>query len=447
MRQTVARGEHQSPPGKNSPARTEKPDAQAARPGDGIKKDEAATEETGHRPGHARKIPAKGDSNESAGTSIATPVQPVVTPPTEPGDAASGRSTDGTRQTGEMNGAESGGGTGALPARIDASRTVNRPDGTRAPRPEKAAGSGKSKVSAGPNQGEMAKELQSAQQPAPPGKNLPVPSDSTDMPPANLDGVGELSQAKTVVNGSNPATNAHGMSVAEQAAMTKDAEKSNAVAVLQGQGAAPPEALGQGEANDIHSADLQTRSSSKTDHADSGTTVGSISVSHQVSSSSSQSASAVPDGAAADGKFQALDRTHELIATHAMRLHPFGASSLHVVIKPSEGVQLSVQLQMKDGHVEAQASLHKGDFEFLNRHWHDLQQRLENRGIRLGTLTTSGNPGAGTGNGSRQPQHRAEPEPLPVGGIAEFTLAGSMTEPPGRRNARAAAHRGWETWA
>lgn len=148
----------------------------------------------------------------------------------------------------------------------------------------------------------------------------------------------------------------------------------------------------------------------------------------------------------AEARHRVLDRTHDIVALHAMRLQQSGSDSLRVVIKPGAGMQISLELQARDGAVEVKALLHRGDLDFLNQHWPELQQRLEARGIRIASLSCHEDfPGSG---GFQQPRQQHEPpDPLAAGAFAEFALAGSMTESPTKRAARAAANRGWETWA
>ena len=143
-----------------------------------------------------------------------------------------------------------------------------------------------------------------------------------------------------------------------------------------------------------------------------------------------------------------LERTHDIVALHAMRIGEYTSDSLHVVVKPGAGIQLSLELRQSARGIEVRASLHKGDFEQLNQHWPDLQQRLEARGVRLASLTTSEN----FSNSSHQQfqqskQQSPNQDSLYAGAFAEFALAGSMTEAPAARAARATAYRGWETWA
>jgi hypothetical protein len=143
-----------------------------------------------------------------------------------------------------------------------------------------------------------------------------------------------------------------------------------------------------------------------------------------------------------------MERTHDIVALHAMRVGEYTSDSLHVVVKPGAGIQLSLELRQSARGIEVHASLHKGDFAQLNEHWSDLQQRLEARGVRMGALTTSEN-FSSTSHQQFQQSKQQSPnqDPLYAGAFAEFALAGSMTEAPAARAARATAYRGWETWA
>ena len=142
-----------------------------------------------------------------------------------------------------------------------------------------------------------------------------------------------------------------------------------------------------------------------------------------------------------------LERTHDLVALHALRLRETGAESLHVVLKPGPGLQLSLELHARDGCIEAQARLQRGDYDLLSRHWADLQQRLEVRGVRLAPLSCETNLSGDTSHFHQPRLPGADTDPLAAGAFAEFALAGSLTEPPAAMPARLASHRGWETWA
>jgi hypothetical protein len=143
-----------------------------------------------------------------------------------------------------------------------------------------------------------------------------------------------------------------------------------------------------------------------------------------------------------------LERTHDIVALHAMRLAETSSDSLHVVVKPGAGIQLSLELRQSAGGIEVHASLHKGDFEHLSQYWPELQQHLEGRGVRVGALTTSENFSSSSHQQFQQSkQQSSQQDPMYAGAFAEFALAGSMTEAPAARAARATAYRGWETWA
>ena len=130
-----------------------------------------------------------------------------------------------------------------------------------------------------------------------------------------------------------------------------------------------------------------------------------------------------------------------------MRLTDTGADSLHVVVKPGAGIQISLELRQSARGIEVSASLHKGDYDQLSRHWPDLQQRLEARGVRVSSLTPSENYTGAGHHFHQSKQQSSQQDSLQAGAFAEFALAGSMTEAPAARAARASAYRGWETWA
>jgi hypothetical protein len=147
--------------------------------------------------------------------------------------------------------------------------------------------------------------------------------------------------------------------------------------------------------------------------------------------------------AAAGSNSSALERTHELVTLHALRLTSTGTNSLQVVIKPDTGTQLSLELRQRGNGIEAEATLQQGDFTHLNQHWAQLQQHLEQRGIRLAPLAD--NNFVGTGNGAFQPKQNHTP--------SESETIGAFAGPvpailPGVSNLQSpAARRGWETWA
>jgi hypothetical protein len=162
-----------------------------------------------------------------------------------------------------------------------------------------------------------------------------------------------------------------------------------------------------------------------------------------------QSANTAVNVSAAGFSSQALDNTHDLVALHALRLSDSNAGALQVVIKPDGGTQLSLSLHQQGDGIEVQAVMQHGDFNHLNQHWSELQQRLEQRGIRLAPLTGDGNFASGGNGGGWQNQHRqfARQDSLSANAFTEFVPVGSTITTPATSSARAAVHPGWETWA
>lgn len=147
-----------------------------------------------------------------------------------------------------------------------------------------------------------------------------------------------------------------------------------------------------------------------------------------------------------EARLLSLERTHELVALHAVRLKESGASTMRVVLEPGNDVHLSLELRRNNDGIEAQVVLHRGDYQFLSRHWPDLQQRLESRGVHLASLENSPQSSANNHESSNQPKRRTAPEDS-GSALSEFVFAGSMTESPANRRARRRTYAGWESWA
>lgn len=145
---------------------------------------------------------------------------------------------------------------------------------------------------------------------------------------------------------------------------------------------------------------------------------------------------------------RAMERTHDMVILHTTRLQDSSADSLRVVIKPDAGTQLSLELRQHGDNVDAQAVLQRGDFNQFNQHWAELQQHLEQRGIRLAPLANQGNAAGYSGHGAfQQHQQPAQQESLATSVFAEFAPAGSATRSIEPAAIPAVVHRGWETWA
>jgi len=160
-------------------------------------------------------------------------------------------------------------------------------------------------------------------------------------------------------------------------------------------------------------------------------------------------AEGVAASAVSDIRARTLERTHDMLASQATRLIDSKLDSLRVVIKPGAGLQLSLEMRQHGDTIDARMVLQRGDLGHLGRHWPELQQRLEQRGIRLAPLTgaenSTTNPGA---NGFQQPQRQfTNLDPLSASAFAEFALASSPVQLTTSSTAIATAHRGWETWA
>jgi hypothetical protein len=140
-----------------------------------------------------------------------------------------------------------------------------------------------------------------------------------------------------------------------------------------------------------------------------------------------------------------VERAQDIMALHAMRLRDSGRDSMQIVIKPSPDLHLALNLQNRDGVIEVTAQLQRGDYEMLNRHWADLQQQMEARGVRVAPLNQNQTPGNSSGNASSQPRQNPEDRTTRDGAFAEFALSGVLV--PKRAATKATAPRGWESWA
>lgn len=147
-----------------------------------------------------------------------------------------------------------------------------------------------------------------------------------------------------------------------------------------------------------------------------------------------------------DARLATLEKTHDLVAAHALRLSQSGNDLLRVIIEPGGGTRLSLELRFGNGGIEAQALLHGGDFQFLSSHWAELQQRLEPRGVHLSALGCSDQPSSGQER-FQQSSHQAAEEQPARSAFAEFALDGPMADSPAARRRGTKTHAGWETWA
>ena len=146
----------------------------------------------------------------------------------------------------------------------------------------------------------------------------------------------------------------------------------------------------------------------------------------------------------ADASLRALDRTHDMLALQTMRLVESKMDALSVVIKPAIGTEISLDLRQLGDGVEARATLVRGDHQFLSEHWSDLQERLEQRGIKLAALDYGSGLSSDDQRQFQRPQATADDAAQQASAFAEFAAAG----PGGGATARmATVHDGWESWA
>ncbi|MDR3459499.1 MAG: hypothetical protein P4N60_18885 [Verrucomicrobiae bacterium] len=163
-----------------------------------------------------------------------------------------------------------------------------------------------------------------------------------------------------------------------------------------------------------------------------------------------ETASIVALPALGDARMRDIERTHDLVSIHALRMVDAKSDSLQVVIKPCAGTELSLELRHRNGTVEAEAVLQHGDFQLMNQHWPELQSKLEQRGIKLAPLGGETNFSAATGNNSNtgnfsRQQSSREEAASQASAFAEFTVAMNR----GGATARLApvTAGGWESWA
>jgi len=239
----------------------------------------------------------------------------------------------------------------------------------------------------------------------------------------------------------------NGISAAKQYLPMKNTDKLNKVAGSTGktEKVLPGNADSEAPENNLPTAELLARISPRNGSAT--ITIGpSTKVPDPVTASSAGGASAASVVGLGS---RSLERTHDMVAMQAVRLVDSKLDSLSVVIKPGAGTQLSLELRQHGDTIEAQVTLQRGDFGHLSQHWPELQQRLEQRGVRLAPLTGSENSTTDGGAGGFQQSQResANPDPLATGAFVEFALAKSAVHSTTTLTAFTTAQRGWESWA
>jgi len=234
-----------------------------------------------------------------------------------------------------------------------------------------------------------------------------------------------------------------GTGVANSDSLMKMLQKTNKVAgsdvkVLPvGQnGQASGNILPDGAAGSAHSAD--NRSADLNFNFSNGNSQPSVSENAQIQSS-------IDLPSLTDARLRTIDRAHDMMALHSMRLIESKSDTLSVVIKPSVGTELSLELRQNGTEIQAHATLNRGDHQLLSQHWSELQQRLEQRGIKLAPLESEAGFSANDNGQFRQQQTSQEEAAQQASAFAEFA---SVTSPAGGASARVvSAQDGWESWA
>jgi hypothetical protein len=244
----------------------------------------------------------------------------------------------------------------------------------------------------------------------------------------------------------SPASEAAGISAAQQVATMNNTDNAPIIAGSPEQNL--PGTAVVAAAQSPASERPASKPVSRVESPETTATANSFAVDRSSAALESFSSNLVSASSQADLRVRALERTHDIIALHGMRLKESNADSLHVVLKPGAGLQLSLQLKQNGDGIEAHAVLQRGDFNQLNQHWTELQRRLEERGIRLAPLGHE-NSAANNGNENLQrPPHQPDEQNSPsAGAFAGLALAGPAAGSSAPRLARAAAERGWESWA
>jgi hypothetical protein len=161
--------------------------------------------------------------------------------------------------------------------------------------------------------------------------------------------------------------------------------------------------------------------------------------------SHSPAASTASTGATETLLIRSLERARDMISLQALRLCDLRAESLHVVIKPGAGLELSLTLQTRGAVVDVLARLNHGDFHSLSRHWNELQRQLLMRGIRLAPLLPDEQIAGGRDETFRHAiDKRREDEARWAEAFAGLTSPRLLVVPP--TPTRTKSSRGWESW-
>lgn len=149
----------------------------------------------------------------------------------------------------------------------------------------------------------------------------------------------------------------------------------------------------------------------------------------------------------------AVDRASRiagLVEAAVVRLRRTGSGEFEVAIRPDSTTEICLRISMKDGSPEVHAELRRGDAAGFQAHWHDLQQRLSDQGIRvapLGSESAGMRAGLDHGNGSRSRQQDQGSSAQPAPSSSRDAGATRQLTSPRSIPNRPTPGRSWETWA
>ena len=83
------------------------------------------------------------------------------------------------------------------------------------------------------------------------------------------------------------------------------------------------------------------------------------------------------------------------VSRHAVELKQWNLTSMSVVLRPDANTELFLQLNQREGGIEVQARVERGDAAGLNAEWGALQRSLATQGVRLGALENDRATGVG----------------------------------------------------
>jgi hypothetical protein len=129
------------------------------------------------------------------------------------------------------------------------------------------------------------------------------------------------------------------------------------------------------------------------------------------------------------------------LTREVMQFKNFKSDSMAVVLKPDKNTEIFLHLAMRNGAVEVQARFDRGDFSSVNSQWAQLQQTMQQQGVKLSSLQESleqqQNPTGDPSWGHGQNQSRREDESADekfIDALDEKLIFGSTKEPVKRPN-------------